>query len=288
MKKWIVGSLIVWIFAVPAIADLTPWADIWLNSAYHSTNGERNTFNSFLTRSEGRFGVRLADAIPGFAIDPYVAYYLVNSQDQNYWNNNLAVGPGVRILPFLGYQSTSWANEWLPDIKIFSEALTLTTLNDQATADRDKVKLTDSRFGIDLWHEWNLKDIDYKVPWAEIWGNASYRQTNFFAEANNFPGNQFRTYLVYLQTKFGVHMTGGIRPYLATYLTTCGASKSWLNNLYYGVGLRMEPFREQKDSPEIMKKFKMFIEVLGVAWLKENEGRPSNDIRFGVDLTFGR
>ena len=287
MKK-LICLIAVLAIAFPASAALTPWADIWLNSAYHSTNGERNTFNAFLTRSEGKFGVRLIDAIPGFAVDPYLAYYVVSSQDQKYWNNNLAVGPGIRVLPFLGFESTSWANEWLPDLKFFAETLNLSILSDQTTADKDKVKLTDSRFGVDVWHEWNLKEVDDKAPWAEVWGNASYRQTNFFAEANNFPGNQFRTYLIYLQTKFGIHMSGGIRPYLATYLTTCGVSKSWLNNLYYGIGLRMEPFREQKDAPDILKKFKMFVEVLGIAWLKENEGRPANDTRFGIDLTFGR
>lgn len=272
----------------PSLGELTPWVDIWANSAYLTTNGERNNFNSFLLRSEGKAGIRLAEDVAGLALDPYLAYYGVTSQDKDYWNNNVALGGGVRLMPFLNYQGTDWTNEWFKDIKIFAEALRLTILNDQSIADRDRVKLNDARFGLDAWHEWNLKEIDPKVPWAEVWGNLSYRQTNFIAEANNFPNNQFNTYLLYLQTKWGMHLGGGIRPYLCSYLTYSGASKSWLNSFFYGIGLRMEPFREQNDPPEILRKFKMFVEVLGVSWLKENEGRPISDLRFGIDFTFGR
>ena len=291
MKNNILVLIVVLLFvglSESVKGEIVPWADFWTNAGYHSTNGERNNFNSFVLRSEGKFGIRVGEAVPGMAIDPYLAYYGVVSQDQNYWNNNVALGAGLRILPFLGYQSTSWQDEWLNDVKFFVEALSLSILNDQATADRDKVHTTDSRIGVDVWHEWNLKDIDPNVPWAEVWGNLVYRDTNFFAEANNFPGNQFKTYLLYLQTKWGMHLSGGIRPYLCSYLTYSGVPKSWLNSFYYGAGLRMEPFREQKDSPDILRKFKMFVEVLGISWLKENDVRPASDVRFGVDFTFGR
>ncbi|HTY13759.1 MAG TPA: hypothetical protein VMD02_06190 [Candidatus Omnitrophota bacterium] len=283
-------SIIIMLAAgAAAFADITPWADIWTNAGYHSTNGERNNFNSYLLRSEGKFGVQLNAAGPNMAIEPYLAYYGVISQDPHYWNNNVALGAGVRMLPFFSYESSSWANEWLKDVKLFVETVNLTILNDQVSADHDQLKYTDSRWGLDLWHEWNLnKDIDTGMPWDEMWLNLSYRQTDFMALANNFPGDQFNTYLLYLQNKFGMHLSGGIRPYLVTYLTTAGVSKSWLNSLYYGVGLRMEPFRDQKDPPEILRKFKMFVEVLNIAWLKENEGRPGTDLYFGVDLTFGR
>lgn len=284
----VISALFLFSLAAASPAELTPWVDMWTNAGYHSTNGERNNFNSYLLRSEGKFGIKLGEAVPGLGINPYVAYYGVMSQDQNYWNNNVALGAGVRILPFLSFQSDSWANEWVNDVKIFVETLSLSMLSDQSTATRDKVKTTDNRIGMDVWHEWNLKEINYGVPWAEIWGNLSYRQSNFIAEANNFPGNSYNTYLLYLQTKWGMHLAGGVRPYLCSYLTYSGASKSWLNNLYYGAGLRVEPFREQKDPPEILRKFKMFIEVLGIAWLKENDGRPQNELCFGVDLTFGR
>ncbi len=290
IKTLIIPLSLLFMFALAAasFADVAPWADLWTNAGYRSTNGEKPNFHSYVLRSEGKFGIHLGPSGSGLAIDPYLAYYGVISQDPNYWNNDVALGAGVRVLPFLNYESSSWANEWLKDVKLFVETVTLSVLNDQTTADHDRIQQNDTRFGIDLWHEWNLKDINYSAPWAEMWGNLSYRKTDFLALANNFPGDKFDTYLLYLQTKFGFHLGGGIRPYLATYLTSSGVSKSWLNSLYYGVGLRMEPFREQKDSPEILRKFKMFIEVLNIAWLNENEGRPSNDLYFGIDLTFGR
>ncbi|KAF0134937.1 MAG: hypothetical protein FD145_318 [Candidatus Saganbacteria bacterium] len=285
MKRFLTALMLISCFSC-AFGAVVPWADIWTNTGYLTTNGESNNFSAFLLRSEGKVGLRAEESI--IPLEPYVAYYGVLSQDKNYWNNNCAYGAGLRLMPFTSYQSTDWTNEWIKDLKLFSEVLRMSVLNDKATADVDKIKTSDFRVGVDVWHEWNLKEIDNKAPWAEIWGNLSYRQTSFFAEANNFPNNQFNTYLLYLQSKWGMHFDGGIRPYVCSYLTYSGVPKSWLNSFYYGLGLRVEPFREQKDPPEMLKKFKMFLEVLGISWLKENEGRPSSDFRFGVDFTFGR
>jgi hypothetical protein len=283
MKRLLLAAgIICAIMILPApAAEISPMADVWTNAGYHSTNGERPSFNSFNLRSEGKFGLRISDGIPGTGIEPYVAYYGVASQDPNYWNNELSLGGGLRIFPFLGYQGRGWADEWLRDVKFFAESLNLTVLNDRTTAINDKIATTDSRFGADVWHEWNLKDIDANAPWAEVWGNFSHRQTNL-------TNTQFDTWLVYLQTKYGSHLSGGIRPYLASYLTYSGAPQPWYNNWYYGVGLRMEPFLEQKDPPELLRKFKMFLEVLGIAWLKEPTTRPTAELVFGIETTFGR
>jgi hypothetical protein len=76
---------------------------------------------------------------------------------------------------------------------------------------------------------------------------------------------------------------------VVTYLTTAGRDDDWYNSLYYGLGVRMEPFLEMEAPPEILRKFKMFIEVLGISWLKGNTtSRPTQDIRFGIDFTYGR
>jgi hypothetical protein len=122
------------------------------------------------------------------------------------------------------------------------------------------------------------------LPWAEVWGNLSYRDTNF--TDNSIP--KFKTYLLFLHTKMGVHLAGGVRPYLATDLTMSSRPEAWYNSLYYGAGVRFEPFREQKDPPEILRKFKMFVEVMGISWLQQKDSRPSSDMRFGIDFTYGR
>ena len=83
-------------------------------------------------------------------------------------------------------------------------------------------------------------------------------------------------------------MGKGIRPYVVLDLMYSGRPEAWFNNLFYGLGLRIEPFSEQQDPPEMLKKFKMFAEVLGIAWLREADSRPGNDLRFGVEFTIGR
>lgn len=265
-------------------ADLVPWADVWTNLGNYGTNGERSNFNSFVLRSEGKFGVHLPTGISNINLSPYLAYYGVYSQDKNYWNNELATGFGLRTYPLANFPGDSWTNEWIKDIKVFVEVLNLSVLQDKATATTNEVRTNDFRVGVDLWHEWNLNEPDPKYPWAEVWGNLSYRDTNFIDKY--IP--KFKTYLLYLQTKFGAHMAGGVRPYVVSYLTSSSRPEAWYNSWYYGVGVRFEPFREQKDPPEVLRKFKMFVEVLGISWLQNKDSRPANDARFGIDFTYGR
>jgi hypothetical protein len=282
--RYLSALLLIVFLLIPVYAEVVPWADDWTNAAYYSTNGERNNFNSFNIRSEGRFGVHLIELAPGVNLDPYVVYQgIYSTSDPNYWNNQLAWGAGVRACPFAQFVGDSWANEWVKDIKLFVEVMSLSFLKDEVTAQNNNVKPHDTRFGMDLWHEWNLKDINTSVPWNEMWANLSFRETNL-TEPEYFN----RTYLLYVRNRLGLHLTGGLRPYLVTDLTYAGNDKAWYNSLYYGAGARVEPFREAKDSPEILRKFKMFIEILGVSWLKDKDSRPTSDLRFGVDFTFGK
>lgn len=284
MKKLGAFILALGLLAAAAGAQVEPWADVWTNLANYSTNGERSNFNSFVLRSEGKFGFHLPTGLANFNLDPYVAYYGVYSQDKNYWNNELAYGGGLRFYPFTNFVGDNWANEWIRDVKVFVETLNLMVLQDKTNATNNEVKTTDFRVGLDLWHEWNMKEPDNKYPWAEVWGNLSYRDTNFIDKY--IP--RFKTYLLFLHTKLGVHLAGGVRPYLATDLTMSSRPEAWYNSLYYGAGVRFEPFREQKDPPEILRKFKMFVEVMGISWLQQRDSRPTSDMRFGIDFTYGR
>ena len=265
-------------------AEIAPWADVWTNLGNYGTNGERANFNSFILRSEGKFGFHLPTGIPNINLSPYLAYYGVYAQDKNYWNNEVATGFGIRTYPLANFAGDSWMNEWIKDIKVFAEVLNLSILQGQATATTSEVKTNDFRVGLDLWHEWNLNEPDNKYPWAEVWGNLSYRDTNFIDKY--IP--KFKTYLLFLHTKMGVHLPGGVRPYLTTDLTASSRPEAWYNSLYYGVGVRFEPFCEQKDPPELLRKFKMYMEVLGISWLAQKDSRPQNDMRFGIDFTYGR
>ncbi|MBI5700808.1 hypothetical protein HZC34_03045 [Candidatus Saganbacteria bacterium] len=276
--------IILFIFAIPVFADITPWADVWTNGAYYSTNGENSNFRAVQLRSEGRFGFNFGESSP---TKPYIVYYGSYGQDPNYWNNNLAVGGGVRSMPFVSFETTSWALEWIRDTKIYAEILTLNFLKGKATAEANGVKTNDYRIGIDIWHEWNLQNAKAKAPWAEMWTRIDYRNTNFYDPMSGL--DKFQNFLGYFQLKIGRHLPGGVRPYLASYLTISGLKKVWLNNLYYGAGIRMEPFRDQENSPELLRKFKMYIEGLNISYLAElDPTRPVTDMRFGIEFTYGR
>ena len=77
-----------------------------------------------------------------------------------------------------------------------------------------------------------------------------------------------------------------------TYSHKSGPSYSFLNIADYGVGIRFEPFRNRTQPAELLHKFNMFAEVLGVSYLKEQPATAGNvvssDVRFGVDLSYGR
>jgi len=257
------------------------WADTWINAGYYETNAENPNFRSVIERSELRFGYQ-----PGedFTATPYIVLYNVYGQDANYWNNNLAYGVGLRLKPFTSFDSKYIFLDWITGVKLYSEILALAFLKDQETATANKVKTNDFRIGLDVWHEWNLQNADPDLFWAEMWSNLSYRNTNFYDEINF---NKFQTYVGYFQLKVGRHIFNGLKPYAALYVNKSGADAVWLNNILYGIGLRIEPYTDKKDFPPLLQKFKMFVEILSVSWFGETE-RPKSDFRFGIEFTQGR
>jgi hypothetical protein len=138
---------------------------------------------------------------------------------------------------------------------------------------------------LDLWYEWNLDRPDENLPWGELWANYSYRTTNF--SSADFKGSIF-----YFQPKIGRHLGSGIEVYLRADLTTSDKTEYWLNVVDYGVGVRFEPWRQTHKEDSILKKFKMFAEVLGVSYLKDKPTDVnkvvSSDVRFGIDFSYGR
>jgi len=284
MKRLILTLLVLSFIWQAAYARPLYFGEFWNNIAYYSTNVERKNFDSFLGRFEGKLGVNLFDS----PFQAYGVYYCAASQSTDYWDNSLFYGAGLRFKPFEQYHGTSWANEWITDFKIFVESLSSTYLKDAASAEAAGLATTDVRAGFDLWHEWNLDAPIPSVPWGELWANLSYRQTNFGWE-------DFNNYVFYFQPKIGRHLGSGIGVYLCgdlTYSGKSGPSYSFLNVADYGVGIRFEPFRANGDENDLMRKFKMYAEFLGVTYLKDQPIDPnkkvSSDIRFGIDFSNGR
>jgi len=288
MKRFlclILGAIFV--FSSLAFAEEGPpkrpgaFIELWNNAAYYDTNLERKGFSSILARYEGKLGINAFNS----PLQIYGVYYGAASQNQSYWNNAIYAGAGVRFKPFESYPASSWQNEWIRGIKIYTEGLSSTYLQNKASAEAAGLKTTDTRYGLEVWHEWNLDDPVESVPWGELWGKLGFRSTNFTATA-------FDTYILYLQPKVGRHLGRGIETYLRADLTYSQRSDYWLNVLDYGAGLRFEPFRKRGSKEDIFRKFRMFAEIVFVSYLKDKPSTAnqevSSDVRFGIDFSHGR
>lgn len=258
--------------------------ELWNNAAFYDTNLEEQRFASVLGRFEGKAGFNVLN----LPLQVYGVYYGAASQSDAYWNNYLQSGAGVRLIPFRAFHGTHWLNEWLPGLKIFYEDLSASYLKNAASAESAGLAKTDTRYGIEIWHEWNQEKPDRRRPWGELWMNYSYRETNFGWE-------EFKDHVLYFQPKFGVHLAKDIKAYLRADITASGksgAAYSFLNIADYGVGVRFEPLREFGRSDDLFRKFRMFAEVLGVSYLKDKPTDPakivSSDVRFGIEFSYGR
>ena len=172
-------------------------------------------------------------------------------------------------------------------------------------AESDERPATDTRIGLELWHEWNQFDpanpegkVDPSVPWAEVWASISQRTTNFYEEDLNIS-------IFYWQQKIGVQSdiadTGmALEPYLKFDLVISskdedknGTKLSWLNHFDYGAGIRLRPFKQGQvfgNNAPWMSKLKLFVEMASISWIKGkgSDTLPDTDFKFGIDFTFGR
>ena len=260
------------------------FVETWNITSYYDTNLAERRFAKIIGRSESKFGGNIST----FPLQVYGVYYGVLSQDENYWNNLVYYGGGTRIFPFRDFEPTNWANEWLPNMRFFAEYLRPLYFSDKETATAANLLTSDRRYGLEIWHEWNLDEPDGTKPWAELWTNLSYRTTNF-GDA------EFNDYILYFQPKLGVHLGGGLEGYLRSDVVYSGKEEAdfyFLNMAATGVGIRFHPWRYKEHEEGLLKEFRMFAEVLSVSYLKDEPANSANqvsqDVRFGVEFSYGR
>jgi hypothetical protein len=256
--------------------------EMWNNVAYYDTNLQKPNFASLLGRFEGKLGLNIF-SLP---VQVYGVYYTAASQSTAYYNNYLFSGVGARLIPFRDYHGDRWFNEWLPGTKIFYE--TLNASYNQNAASAESLAKQDVLYGVEIYHEWNQDNPDLKKPWGELWLKAMHRDTNFGWET-------FHTYVYFAQPKFGLHLNNEIGVYLRGDITGSGKNTPayyYLNMLDYGVGIRFEPMRKYSKANDLLRKLKMYLEVLTVSYLNNIPPDPSNyissDVRFGVEFSYGR
>lgn len=292
MKQAFLAGLLIAALLLPALGETRPFVELWNNFAYYETNLERPGYNSILGHYEGKAGLWLLDT-------PFQAYGLycgTTAQTSDYFDNSLFTGVGLRLKPFENsLPGAHWSIEWIRDIKLFGESLSANYTKGKASAEAAGLATGDTRYGCDLWHEWNLDKPDENQFWGELWSNLSYRTTNFSWSLATGEAPSFNNYILYFQPKLGRHLGRGIEAYLkadVVYSGKGGPDFSFLNAADYGVGLRFEPWRNIETANELLRKFKMFVEVLGVSYLKDQPADPSKvvnrDFRFGIDFSYGR
>jgi hypothetical protein len=243
--------------------------EMWNNLAFYDTNLEKPRFAALLGRFEGKFGLNVFH----LPLQVYGTYYGAASQSPDYWNNYLYSGAGVRIV-------------WLPGVNFFYEELGSSYSKNSVSA--EGLAKRDTVYGVEIWHEWNLDKPDLRKPWAELWLKLMHRETNFGWEP-------FRSYVYYLQPKVGIHLNDEIEAYLRADVTGSGKEAPdyyFLNIADYGIGIRFEPMRRVSSANDLFRKFKMYAEILSVAYLKnpppDTTKNVSSDVRFGVEFTYGR
>lgn len=280
MPKWLLACAVLVFWVGSALAEIAPFGEFWNNVAYYDTNIEKQGFTSVLGRFEGKLGLNLLE---NPLLQVYGAYYTAASQSEDYWDNYLYTGPGIRIRPFVGYKAAGWYDEWIPGVKFYYEALSASYYKNTASGEANK--RSDTRYGLDLWHEWNLDAPNLDDFWGELWSNLSFRSTNF-------DWTDFNGYIFYFQPKLGRHLGQGVEVYLRGDLTTSDKTSYWLNVMDYGLGIRLEPWRETANPDEFIRKFKIFAEALSISYLKDKPTDPnktvSSDFRVGVDFSWGR
>ncbi|MFC1510789.1 hypothetical protein ACFL5U_00155 [Candidatus Margulisiibacteriota bacterium] len=288
LKRLFLLWLIMAALIVPAFGRNGPapkrsftFVEFWNNLTYYDTNIEKKGFASLLGRLEGKLGLNLFNS----PLQLYGVYYSAISQNDSYWNNPLYSGVGVRYVPLESYAAQGWMDEWLRGLKIYVETLNASYYKNSASAEAAGLNNQDTRYGLEVWHEWNLDKPDRDVPWAELWAKLGFRSTNFTA-------TDFNSYILYLQPKVGRHIGKGVGAYLRLDLTYSGKDDYWLNVADYGVGVRFDPWREGSGVNDLLRKFNMYVEFLAVTYLKDrptdSNKEVSSDVRFGIDFSYGR
>jgi hypothetical protein len=270
--------------AAPA-APSPVFLELWNSLAYYDTNLERTGFASLLGRYEGKIGLNVFE----LPLQIYGVYYGVSSQSEEHYNNSIFSGAGMRIMPFQALRMQGFVGDIIRATKIYGEQLSSSYQRNAASA--AGLATEDTRYGIEVYREWNLDNPDPRQPWAELWTKFDYRDTNFGWE-------EFKDYVFYCQPKIGRHLDDGIQVYLRADVTASGKDTPayyFLNVVDYGVGIRFEPWRKTGHVNDFLRKFKMYAEFLGVSYLRhapEAATPPgesvSTDVRFGIEFSYGR
>lgn len=118
-----------------------PWAELWANYSYRSTNFTAGDDSSNVFFMQPRMGWHL-----GYGIGAYLAVDMTLSDNESYWLNIADYGLGIRFEP---WREQSDANDLFRKFKMFAEVVGVSYLKDKP-ANPDNEVSSDVRFGIEF------------------------------------------------------------------------------------------------------------------------------------------
>lgn len=230
----------------------------------------------------------------GQTLDPFISFTPSLSTTATPWDSKLVVGIGLQFRPFKDDpRFDKLYNSWISSLNTYVSYLHREPLKDDYNA-----ATRDKRVGVGLYRDYNIIE-NSAIPqtwkdyfWGDIWGDASFRTTNFGSDTDKFDSWNFG-----LSATFGVYLPKSllemnIMPYTILGVSTVDHGDFWSNTVKGGVGIRITPFRNEKfKAYEWLYGLKIFAEYTDVLeYLKDDAtpGTNASDVRIGISYSHNR
>lgn len=250
---------------------------------FRNTNFYESKYNGIVFSNETRLifprfnkFLNLAFPIP----EPYITSSLNLLKDIN-WENRLNYGAGIewRSLSTVAFLDNPLLN-WAKQLRFY--VLYLHSKYLQYEDSWDWRPTTDFRYGVELYKESNFYNTD--LFWLEIWGDLSWRNTNFFVK-------DFNSWTFAFVPKVGIKLLPErevcIMPYITGEISSTRRTEFWQNRILAGGGIRLMPFRWNDSKMYfLIKGLRLYVENLWLINYMKDEAPATiskYDIRFGIN-----
>jgi len=282
------------------ITSISPWSakerfyyQGYGDISWRKTNMSRNDYNGVVGWFENRVVMKTLK-IPYLAsIDIFGRITPEISTHSTPWENRLVYGGGAewRILEEIDFLQNTPELSWLAAIRLYFSYVEFVPIKD----DYDGYHY-DNRFGIGVYKDYGFPVQDEEggswdpeeIIWYELWGDVSWRKTDFSSEL-------FESWLGGTSLKLGakwpyLSTATPLMPYFIFDLSASEKSYSYQNRLIIGGGLRLMPFRAYEyEGYEWLYNIKIYGEYLNtVSYFKDDPdaGSPRYDFRAGVAFSY--
>lgn len=264
--------------------------------SYRSTDFSRVDYESVVGWTELRAVLRYKALVNdrvlrSFLFEPYVKGTLAASENSYFWENNFAYGPGLEnrfLEEVTGLDDSRIA--WMKNIRLYVEYLAISYGDVEIEKDTPD---HDLRAGIDLWKEWNIPPLTARSNiWGEVWGNASWRETNFSK-------SDYQTYVCGLMGRVGPRFSAPVvesegilldlLPYVILEASTTGTANFWENGYSAGGGVRLMPvfkWGKDRDQQLILRIYAEWLTNLGYFKGEADPETPDHDVRVGINFSY--